>query len=67
VLSGTGREAFNAIKMLKTADPSKYEPANGADYPRSAFGQSLRQIAQLTRANVGSRLPSRTSADGTRT
>ena len=53
MLNGTGREAFNAIKMLKTADPSRYEPANGADYPRSAFGQSLRQIAQLTRSNVG--------------
>jgi uncharacterized protein (DUF1501 family) len=53
VLNGTGREAFNAIKMLKTADPSKYEPAAGADYPRSAFGQSLRQIAQLTKSNVG--------------
>ena len=39
--------------MLKTADPTKYEPANGAEYPRSAFGQSLRQIAQLTKANVG--------------
>jgi uncharacterized protein (DUF1501 family) len=39
--------------MLKTADPSKYEVANGADYPRSPFGQSLRQIAQLTKANVG--------------
>src|SRR5471032_3352284 len=53
VLNGTGREAFNAIKMLKTADPSKYEPANGADYPRSPFGQSLKQIAQLTKSNVG--------------
>ena len=53
VLNGTGREAFSAIKMLKTADPSKYEPANAADYPRSPFGQSLRQIAQLTKANVG--------------
>jgi uncharacterized protein (DUF1501 family) len=53
VLNGTGREAFNAIKMLKTADPTKYEPAGGADYPRSAFGQSLRQIAQLTKSNVG--------------
>jgi uncharacterized protein (DUF1501 family) len=53
VLNGTGREAFSAIKMLKTADPSKYEPENGADYPRGAFGQSLRQIAQLTKANVG--------------
>jgi uncharacterized protein (DUF1501 family) len=53
VLNGTGRDAFNAIKMLKTADPSKYEAANGADYPRSPFGQSLRQIAQLAKANVG--------------
>src|SRR5262249_19856557 len=53
VLSGTGREAFNAIKMLKTTDPSKYQPANGADYPRTAFGQSLRQIAQLTKSDVG--------------
>src|SRR3954453_452132 len=44
VLNGTGREAFDAMKMLKAADPSKYEPANGADYPRSPFGQSLRQI-----------------------
>ncbi len=53
VLNGTGREAFDAIKMLKGADPSKYQPENGADYPRSAFGQALRQIAQLTKADVG--------------
>jgi uncharacterized protein (DUF1501 family) len=53
VLTGTGREAFNAIKMLKATDPSKYQPANGADYPRSPFGQALKQIAQLTKSNVG--------------
>jgi len=53
ILNGTGREAFNAIRMLKATDPSKYEPANGADYPRSPFGQALRQIAQLTKADVG--------------
>jgi uncharacterized protein (DUF1501 family) len=53
VLNGTGREAFDAIKMLKVADPAKYEPEHGADYPRSAFGQSLRQIAQLSKSNVG--------------
>ena len=53
LLSGTSREAFNAIKMLKAADPARYQPANGAEYPRGAFGQALRQIAQLTRANVG--------------
>ncbi len=53
VLNGTGREAFDAIKMLKIADPSKYQPEHGADYPRSPFGQALKQIAQLSKANVG--------------
>jgi uncharacterized protein (DUF1501 family) len=53
VLNGTGREAFDAIKMLKVADPAKYQPDNGADYPRSPFGQALRQIGQLTKADVG--------------
>ena len=53
VLNGTGREAFEAIKMLKTNDPLRYEPERGADYPRSAFGQALKQIAQLIKSNVG--------------
>ncbi|MCU1384901.1 MAG: hypothetical protein JWL71_3598 [Acidobacteria bacterium] len=53
VMNGTGRDAFHAIRMLKAADPAKYAPADGAAYPRSAFGQSLRQIAQLTKSNVG--------------
>ena len=53
LLNGTGREAFDAIKMLKSTDPAKYQPASGADYPRSPFGQALRQIAQLTKSNVG--------------
>ena len=53
VLNGTGREAFDAIKMLKAADPSSYQPASGAEYPRSPFGQALKQIAQLTKSNVG--------------
>ena len=33
--------------------PARYEPEHGADYPRSAFGQALKQIAQLIKANVG--------------
>ena len=53
VLHGAGRDAFNAIRMLKSAEPSKYQPAIGVEYPRSPFGQALRQIAQLTKANVG--------------
>ena len=53
VLNGTGREAFDAMKTLKVADPSRYQAENGAEYPRSPFGQALRQIAQLTKAGVG--------------
>jgi uncharacterized protein (DUF1501 family) len=53
ILNGTGREAFDAIKMLKIADPSKYQPEHGAEYPRSPFGQALKQIAQLAKADVG--------------
>ena len=53
VLHGTGRETFDEVKMLKTADPSKYTPAAGANYPKGRFGDSLRQLAQLIKANVG--------------
>ena len=53
VLHSTGREAFDAVRMLKNADPARYTPANGAEYPRSPFGDALRQIAQLVKADVG--------------
>jgi uncharacterized protein (DUF1501 family) len=53
VLNTTSRDAFNAIRMLKDADPQRYTPANGAEYPPSAYGQALRQIAQLVKADVG--------------
>ncbi len=52
-LNVTGREAFDAIKMLQAANPSQYAPEHGAEYPRSPFGQAMKQIAQLTKANVG--------------
>jgi uncharacterized protein (DUF1501 family) len=53
VLHGTGQETFEAVKMLKSADPAKYTPAAGANYPRGRFGDSLRQIAQLLKADLG--------------
>jgi uncharacterized protein (DUF1501 family) len=53
VLHGTGEETFDAVKMLKAADPAKYTPAPGANYPRGRFGESLRQLAQLIKANLG--------------
>ena len=53
VLNRTGRDAFNAVRMLKQADPSRYSPENGAEYPRSPYGEALKQIAQLIKADVG--------------
>src|SRR5881628_465445 len=53
VLHGTGNETFEAVKMLKSANPAKYAPAPGANYPRGRFGDSLKQLAQLIKANLG--------------
>ena len=53
VLHGTGAETFEAVKMLKAADPAHYQPAAGVVYPNTAFGNSLKQVAQLMKANLG--------------
>jgi uncharacterized protein (DUF1501 family) len=53
LVHGTGVEMFDAVKMLRSANPQKYLPQNNADYPKSQFGQRLLQIAQLIKANVG--------------
>jgi uncharacterized protein (DUF1501 family) len=52
-LHGTGAETFEAIDLLRKADPSKYQPENGAQYPTNKLGQSLQQIGQLLKANIG--------------
>jgi len=53
VIRGTGRETFEAVNFLKKVNPAQYKPENGAEYPTNAFGNSLRQIAQLIKADVG--------------
>ncbi|MBM4193017.1 MAG: DUF1501 domain-containing protein [Gemmatimonadetes bacterium] len=53
VVHGAGSEMFDAVKMLRSANPQQYQPANGAAYPRSQFGQRLLQIAQLIKSDVG--------------
>ncbi len=53
VLRGTGTETFEAIDMLRKADPGKYQPENGADYGTNRLGQSLQQIGQLLKADIG--------------
>lgn len=53
LVHGAGREMFEAIRLLQSANPQRYQPANGAEYPRSQFGQRLREIAQLIKSGVG--------------
>ena len=48
-----GEETFEAVKMLRTANPGQYTPTAGADYPNSEFGNNMKQIAQLLKANLG--------------
>jgi uncharacterized protein (DUF1501 family) len=46
-------ETFEAVRMLRAANPEQYAPENGAEYPRSPFGQAMLQISQLVKADVG--------------
>jgi uncharacterized protein (DUF1501 family) len=52
-LASTARESFEAVRMVQSADPTRIAPANGATYPKGPFGNAMRQIAQLVKANVG--------------
>jgi uncharacterized protein (DUF1501 family) len=53
VLRGTGKETFEAVKMLKQINPGQYKPDPEANYPRGRFGDSLRQVAQLIKSDIG--------------
>jgi uncharacterized protein (DUF1501 family) len=53
MLGNAGRETFEAIEALKVADPSKYTPREGATYPRGRLGDSMKQMAQLIKADLG--------------
>ena len=53
IMQQTGKETFEAVKMLSAIDIKNYKPSNGAEYPKSSLGNSLKQIAQLIKADVG--------------
>jgi uncharacterized protein (DUF1501 family) len=53
LMQAAGRETFEAVAMLQAIQRQQYTPAAGADYPRGRFGQSLRQVAQLIKGDVG--------------
>jgi len=53
ILHAAGDETFEAVRMLRAANPAQYQPANGANYPNNDFGNSMKQIAQLLKADLG--------------
>lgn len=53
LLNKTGKESFEAMRILKSTDIKNYQPANGAVYPNSPLGNSLKQIATLIKMDVG--------------
>lgn len=53
LLKQTGKESFAVMKMIQKIDTKNYKPENNAVYPTTALGNSLRQIAQLVKMDVG--------------
>jgi len=53
ILNGAGRETFEAAALLQSIQKTAYQPAPGAAYPTSRFGDNMRQIAQLIKSDVG--------------
>lgn len=52
-LGGTAKESFEASHLLQKNAAAAIQPENGAVYPNNPLGNSLKQIAQLIKSNVG--------------
>ena len=53
LLRETGKESFDAVKMLNKVDVRNYKPENNVVYPISPLANALKQIAQLIKMDVG--------------
>jgi uncharacterized protein (DUF1501 family) len=53
IFHAAGEETFEAVKMLRAANPAQHQPVAGADYPNSEFGNRMKQVAQLLKSNLG--------------
>ncbi|MEX1184921.1 MAG: DUF1501 domain-containing protein [Gemmatimonadota bacterium] len=53
IVTGSADDAFDAVRILRAANPQQYRPVSGVQYPNGQFGRSLQQIAQLIRSGVG--------------
>jgi uncharacterized protein (DUF1501 family) len=46
-------DATNTVALLKQINVAAYKPANGAVYPNTGFGNALKSVAALIKADVG--------------
>jgi uncharacterized protein (DUF1501 family) len=53
LLGTAGAQAVAALKKIESLANDRTEPANGARYGNDAFGQGMKQIAQLLKARLG--------------
>ncbi|MEO7141930.1 MAG: DUF1501 domain-containing protein [Bryobacteraceae bacterium] len=53
VLNGTGRETFDAVKLIQSIQKQAYRPENGAAYTGTRFGQSMLEIARMIKSGAG--------------
>lgn len=51
LLDEPAQHALAAVELLQQADPSQYQPDNGAVYPVTEFGQTMQEIGQLIKAD----------------
>jgi len=53
IVASSAAEGFEAVQTLQKIQPGEYQPEHGAGYPKGKLGNSLMQIAQLIKADVG--------------
>lgn len=53
IIAPAGTEALEAMRTIRKIRSIGYSPTNGAIYPNGQFGNSLKQIAQLIKSNIG--------------
>lgn len=53
ILDATSNTTLAAIEQLKTANPQQFTEENGAVYPDTVFGQQMKEIGQMIKADMG--------------
>ncbi len=55
-LHTTGLQALDAMDTIELNTAGGYNPANGAVYPQSSFGDALRVVAEMVKSDLGLRV-----------